>query len=180
MGKLKIWLMALLGSALIIQSILVGYYSNKANRSEGERKQIAADLALTSSALAIQSFQFQSFTEIASHANQYAIRIGAEIEERKIEYRTIIKAEPCADKYIPDIIAERMLSYAESLRSSALYPDTKQTHSTTGYPAPSRHLTYAQAVLWIEPLLGLLDEANQDRKSIREIERIRMNKTPHT
>ncbi|MCB5308358.1 hypothetical protein [Yersinia massiliensis] len=173
MNNIKIWLIILLCGALVTLSLVARHYSNKADKSEGERKQLAADLSLTSTTLATQSFQFQSFNEIARNANQYAATIDAKIKEREIEYRTIIKVEPCADKYIPDVIANRLLSYTENLRSSALHPDTGQTDSAASRTIAASRLTYAQVVLWIEPLLGLLDEANKDRQSIREIERIR-------
>ncbi|CNI62777.1 hypothetical protein [Yersinia pekkanenii] len=180
MNSIRIWLIILSCGALVTLSLIAMHYSNKADKVEGERKQLAADLSLTSTTLATQSFQFQSFNEIASNANQYAARVGAEIKEREIEYRTIIKVEPCADKYIPDVIADRLLSYTESLRSRALYPDTGKTDSAASRSITARRLTYAQAVLWIEPLLGLLDEANKDRQSIREIEHIRATPAPQS
>ncbi|WP_433915591.1 Rz1-like lysis system protein LysC [Yersinia alsatica] len=36
-------------------------------------------------------------------------------------------------------------------------------------PLPPRKLTYGEVVLWIDPLLTLLDRANNDRASIRHL-----------
>ncbi|MGM7920770.1 hypothetical protein [Yersinia enterocolitica] len=82
-----------------------------------------------------------------------------------------------------EAIANRVLNAhhydrVNDLRSRALYPDTRKTDSAASRSIAARRLTYAQAVLWIEPLLGLLDEANKDRRSIREIERIRATPAP--
>ncbi|WP_155410778.1 hypothetical protein [Yersinia alsatica] len=46
-----------------------------------------------------------------------------------------------------------MLNYTENLRSSALYPNPGQADGTAIGSIIARRLTYAQVILWIEPLL---------------------------
>ncbi|UAY90232.1 hypothetical protein KSL88_11775 [Pectobacterium polaris] len=109
--------------------------------------------------IAGQALEFQRFNEIARQANQYSINIKVNSNEKQLVYRTIIKRDPVSRQCVPGDVAERLLDYADSLRSSAM-PTV----------ASACKLTYAQAVYWIDPLLTAIDKANRQLAGIRETE----------
>ncbi|GKX47991.1 hypothetical protein [Pectobacterium carotovorum] len=122
--------------------------------------------------IARQSFEFHRYNEIARNANQYAINIKRQSDEKQIVYRTIIKRDPVSSKCVPDDVADRLLDYTHRLRASAMRTAASGTDSTgTGAAATGCRLTYAQAVYWIDPLLTAIDQANSQLAGIREVER---------
>jgi len=67
-------------------------------------------------------------------------------------------------------IAHSLLGYTNRLRASAMYPDSNQSTKTAVSATSSQRITYCQAVLWIEPLLTLIDQGNNQLESIKKIE----------
>lgn len=123
------------------------------------------------SIIAGQAFQFQRYNEIARQANQYAINIKGESDEKQIIYRTIIKKDPAGRQCVPDDVAGRLLDYAHSLRASAMHATAGGTDTAgTGAAASGCRLTYGQAVYWIDPLLTALDQANGQLERISEVD----------
>ncbi len=133
-------------------------------------QQLRNDNALQSSTIATQAFQFNRFNQIADIAGQHAMSITAAAQEKEIEYRVILKSEPTCNLNIPAAISGRLLEYTNSLRASAVHPDTGKSDSASYDAATSGPLTYCQAVLWIDPLLMTIDKANSQLAGIREIE----------
>ncbi|MCW2479760.1 hypothetical protein [Candidatus Symbiopectobacterium sp. NZEC135] len=124
-----------------------------------------------------QAFQFQRFNEIARQANQYAINIKGQSDEKQIVYRTIIKRDPAGRQCVPDGVASRLLDYTHRLRSSAMHPAASQPDAASASAiATACRLTYAQAVYWIDPLLTAIDKANSQLAGIREADSTRQKK----
>lgn len=121
--------------------------------------------------IARQSFDFQRYNEIARNANQYAINIKGQSDEKQIVYRTIIKRDPVSGKCVPDDVANRLLDYTYRLRASAMHTVASGVDTAgSGAAASGCRLTYGQAVYWIDPLLTTLDKALNQLAGIREAE----------
>lgn len=135
---------------------------------DGELNQTKSDLDIATATNAQQAFQFRRANEISAAAGMYNVTISAKSEERQIENRNDLKTEECADRYIPDATAQRLYAYANGLRAIAMRDTGKPDGAASGSTAAGR-LTYRQAVLWIDPLLTLLDRANSDRALIRSL-----------
>jgi len=141
--------------------------------AKGKVSQLQSDNALQAQTVAKQAFNFQRSNQIASTAQQYAVQIAGKSQEREIEYRTILKSEPTCALPIPTDIANSLYSYAGRLRTSAMHPDTGQPTAAAVSATTSRRITYCQAVLWIDPLLTVIDQANSQLDGIRQIEEAR-------
>ncbi|MEG5491731.1 hypothetical protein UXP25_15765 [Enterobacter kobei] len=131
------------------------------------------DNALQGLVIATQAFNFSRFNQVAEHANRLNSLIDTSTEETVIEYREIIRSEKTCDMPVPADIAGGLLKYAHRLRSSALYPDTGRTDSANDRAAAASSMTYCQAVLWIKPLLAVIEKGNNNFAGIRQIERER-------
>ncbi|MEI7127383.1 hypothetical protein WCU76_19885 [Pectobacterium versatile] len=131
--------------------------------------------------IARQSFEFQRYNEIARTANQYAINIKGQSDEKQIVYRTIIKRDSVSGKCVPDDVANRLLDYTYRLRASAMHTVASGTDTAdSGAIATTCRLTYAQAVYWIDPLLTVIDQANSQLAGIREAEQELKNENTNT
>ncbi|RLM26509.1 hypothetical protein BIY29_05480 [Brenneria alni] len=138
-----------------------------------ERDKAQADdvSASQQSIIAGQAFQFQRYNEIARQANQYAINIKGQSDEKQIIYRTIIKKDPAGRQCVPDDVAGRLLDYAHRLRASAMHATAGGTDTAgSGAVASDCRLTYGQAVYWIDPLLTAIEQANTQLAGIRGAE----------
>jgi hypothetical protein len=159
-GVLAVVILALGGAAF--------YFHGESVDRAGELRQAKSDLDIANATNAMQAFQFQRANEISAAAGQYGVTIQAKSEERQHENRKELKSEECADRYIPDATAQRLLQYADSLRAVAMRDSGQSDRAAAGTAATGR-LTYRQAVLWIDPLLTVLDRANNDRAAIRQL-----------
>ncbi|WP_165707461.1 hypothetical protein [Pectobacterium polaris] len=132
-------------------------------------KQQSDDISASQQAvIAGQSLQFHRYNEIARQANQYAITIKGQSDEKQIVYRTIIKRDPVSRQCVPDDVANRLLDYAHRLRASAMRATASGVDAAdTGVAASNCRLTYGQAVYWIDPLLAAIDEVNSRLADIR-------------
>lgn len=162
----------------LLAGIALGWYVQglRWDADVAERSKKASDdiSAGQQAVIAGQAFQFQRFNEIARQANQYAINIKGQSDEKQIVYRTIIKRDPAGRQCVPDDVAGRLLDYTNSLRSSAMHADSgKPDTASASTVATACRLTYAQAVYWIDPLLTVIDQANSQLAGIREAESTR-------
>ncbi|WP_145500055.1 DUF2570 domain-containing protein [Yersinia bercovieri] len=169
-----------ISSVLLVVILCLGgaaFYFHKATvEKDGQLSQLQSDLDELIATLALQAFQFQRANEIAAQAGSYNVTISAKSEERQIETRKDLKIEECADRYIPDATAQRMYDYTDGLRARAMRHSGQPDGTATGATSP-RRMTYRQAVLWLDPLLTLLDRANNDRQSIRNLSLSHHDKT---
>lgn len=69
------------------------------------------------------------------------------------------------------VVAGGLLSYANSLRASAMHTDSGNADAAGDSTTTTSTLTYCQAVLWVKPLLAAIEKANNQLAGIREIEK---------
>lgn len=167
----------ILAAVLILLLIGLGgaaiYYHEQYSDQLTASQQLQRDNDMQGAVIATQSFQFNRFNQIAAAAGSYAVTIQAKSQEKEIEYRTILKAEPTCNLLVPAAISVRLLEYTNRLRAGAMHPDSGGTDETSSDPAAASPLTYCQAVLWIDLLLTAIDQANNQLTGIRGIEKTR-------
>jgi hypothetical protein len=129
--------------------------------------------ALQGQVIATQAFNFNRFNQVADHANRLNSLINTSTEETVIEYREILRREKTCDLPVPADIASGLLEYAHRLRASAVHADTGRADATDDSATSTSAMTYCQAVLWIKPLLALIEKGNNSFAGIREVEQTR-------
>ncbi|HDJ1441617.1 TPA: hypothetical protein PPN70_004066 [Serratia rubidaea] len=167
------WRLAVSGLAL---AALVGicwaasYYHDKAEKLEGTVQQLQRENTQQSAVIAQQAIQFQRANEISATAHRHGINTDAATQEKEIEYRTILKNQPTCDLAVPAAVAGRLLDYTHRLRAGAVSGDTGSPDGSSSGATASSPLTYCQAVLWIDPLLSVIDKANNQLRLIRQLD----------
>ncbi|HEE9993878.1 TPA: hypothetical protein R8G53_004937 [Citrobacter braakii] len=141
--------------------------------SESDNRVLRSDNALQAAVITTQAFNFNRFNQVAENASRMNSLIDAGAEKTVIEYREILRREKTCDMPVPADVASGLLKYAYRLRASAMHPDTGNTNATDDSTAAASSMTYCQAVLWIEPLLAIIEKANNQLAGIREIEQDR-------
>ncbi|WP_406627685.1 hypothetical protein [Pectobacterium carotovorum] len=159
----------------LVAGIAIGWYVQglrwDADAAEIGRKQSDDISAGQQTIIARQSLEFHRYNEIARNANQYAINIKGQSDEKQIIYRTIIKHHPASRECVPDDVATGLLDYTHRLRASAMHTVASGTDTAdSGAIATTCRLTYAQAVYWIDPLLTAIDQANSQLAGVREMD----------
>lgn len=135
---------------------------------------LRSDNLLQGQVIATQAFNFSRFNQIAEHANRLNSLVDVSAEKTVIEYREILRREKTCDLPIPADIGGGLLEYAHRLRASAMYTDTDGSDTADDRTAATRSMTYCQAVLWIKPLLAVIEKGNNNFNSIRDIEEKRV------
>lgn len=151
------------------------HYHGKAITAQDSVKQLQSETSSQAAIISSQAFNFQRANEIAATAQQYTSTITGNAQEKENEYRTILKSQPTCSLALPTDIAGRLLDYTNRLRSGAMHADTSQPDGSGTGAAATVTLTYCQAVLWIDPLLTAIDQANNQLAAIRQIEKDRQN-----
>lgn len=144
-------------------------------QSQADNRVLASDNQLQGQVIATQAFNFNRFNQIAEHANKLNSLIDTSTEETVIEYREILRREKTCDLPVPADIAGGLLEYAYRLRSSAMRADTSRPDAADDRAAATSTMTYCQAVLWIKPLLAVIEKGNNHFAGIRQIELERKN-----
>ncbi|MGA9607018.1 MAG: hypothetical protein WBR21_08350 [Rouxiella badensis] len=172
-NKIAVTLTALIIVIFGVLLFFAFHYHGKAVAAAGQISQLQSDNSLQSQTVSTQAFNFQLSNKIAAAAQQYAVKVTGDSQEREIEYRTILKTEQTCSLAIPADIANGLYDYANRLRASAMYADTSGPIKAAVSATTSRRITYCQAVLWIDPLLTLIDQGNNQLASIRQFEKER-------
>lgn len=146
-----------------------------ANGLQSDNKVLRSDNALQEQIIATQAFNFNRFNKVAEQANRLNSLIDTSTEETIIEYREILRREKTCDLPVPADIAGGLLEYAHRLRASALRTDTNRPDTADDRAAATSSITYCQAVLWIKPLLAVIEKGNNNLAGIRQIELERKN-----
>ena len=146
---------------------------SEASNLQSENDVLRSDNSLQGQVIATQAFNFNRFNQVAEHANRLNSLIDTSTEETVIEYREILRREKTCDLPVPADIAGGLLEYAYRLRSSAMHADTGGPDAADDSTAAAGSITYCQAVLWIKPLLAVIEKGNQKFVDIRKIETIR-------
>lgn len=128
------------------------------------------DSTMQMEVIATQALNFNRFNQAAEQAYRLNSLIDASTEQTVIEYREILRREKTCDMPIPDDIAGGLYEYAHRLRSSAMHADSGKSYPADDGAASSSSLTYCQAVLWIKPLLAVIEKGNNNLSGIRTIE----------
>ena len=172
---------AIIGSAILlvvvviiaVLSVLLVRSNAALNTSESDNRVLRSDNALQATVITTQAFNFNRFNLVAENASRMNSLIDAGTEKTVIEYREILQREKTCDLPVPADVAGGLLKYAYRLRASAMHPDTGNTNATDDSTAAASSMTYCQAVLWIEPLLAVIEKGNNNLAGIREIEKLR-------
>ncbi|WP_288460152.1 hypothetical protein [uncultured Enterobacter sp.] len=144
-----------------------------ASSLQSDNDVLRSDNTLQSQVIATQAFNFKRFNQVAEHANRINSLIDTSTEETVIEYREILRREKTCDLPVPADVAGGLLEYAHRLRSSAMHTDTSRPYEADDRSAAASSMTYCQAVLWIKPLLAVIEKGNNNFAGIREIEAAR-------
>jgi len=177
LADLKIgWRSLLLVVVVIIIAVLcVLLASTRTDIAElkSDNDVLRSDNAIQATVITTQAFNFNRFNQIAENANRLNSLIDAGTEKTVIEYREILRREKTCDLPVPADVAGGLLKYAYRLRASAMHPNTGNADAADDSAAAASSMTYCQAVLWIEPLLAVIEKGNNNFFGIREIEKIR-------
>lgn len=128
---------------------------------------LRSDNSLQGQVIANQAFNFNRFNQVAEQTNRLNSLLDTSTEETVIEYREILRREKTCDLPVPADIAGGLLEYAYRLRASAMHTDTGRPDAADDRAIASNSMTYCQAVLWINPLLAVIEKANNQLSSIR-------------
>ncbi|BCT19805.1 hypothetical protein R2TS_29770 [Enterobacter asburiae] len=165
------------GLVVVIAGLSVALVKSCSNASglQSDNNVLRSDNSLQAQVIATQAFNFNRFNQVAEHANRLNSLIDTSTEDTVIEYREILHREKTCDLPVPTDIAGGLLEYAYRLRSSAMHADTDGTDAADDSTAAARSMTYCQAVLWIKPLLAVIEKGNNNLAGIRQIELERKN-----
>ncbi|EPJ5334254.1 hypothetical protein L7A00_001900 [Enterobacter cloacae] len=144
-----------------------------ASSLQSDNDVLRSDNTLQGQVIATQAFNFNRFNQVAEHANRLNSMIDTSTEETVIEYREILRREKTCDLPVPADVAGGLLEYAHRLRASAMRTDTSRPDETYDRAAAASSMTYCQAVLWIKPLLAVIEKGNNSFLAIRQIEHTR-------
>ncbi|EOY5741200.1 hypothetical protein ACP7QF_001062 [Enterobacter ludwigii] len=154
-------------------SVALAKSCSDASSLQSENDVLRSDNSLQGQVIATQAFNFNRFNQVAEHANRLNSLIDTSTEETVIEYREILRREKTCDLPVPADIAGGLLEYAYRLRSSAMHADTDEPDAADDSTAATGSMTYCQAVLWIKPLLAVIEKGNNNLEGIRQIEQAR-------
>ncbi|EPG2186036.1 hypothetical protein I8I28_002687 [Enterobacter cloacae] len=146
-----------------------------ASSLQSDNDVLRSDNTLQGQVIATQAFNFNRFNQVAEHANRLNSMIDTSTEETVIEYREILRREKTCDLPVPADVAGGLLEYAYRLRASAMHTDTNRPDAADDRSASASSMTYCQAVLWIKPLLAVIEKGNNNFAGIRQIELERKN-----
>ena len=141
--------------------------------SESDNRVLRSDNALQATVITTQAFNFNRFNQVAESASRLNSLIDAGTEKTVIEYREILQREKTCDMPVPADVTSGLLNYTNRLRASAMHADSGYADAAVDSPAAASSITYCQAVLWITPLLAVIEKANNQLAGIREIEKTR-------
>lgn len=144
-----------------------------------ENTQLSLDIDKKSAEITEQSLSFHRANQIAGDAYRRGIIQRAAAEERKIEYKTLLKNEPTCDLPVPQSLSDRLLNNAYRIRASAMRPHPENLNATSAANPPGRVLTYCDLALWVDPLLTDLETANTQLGAIEQFDQERNGEKAH-
>lgn len=116
----SVWLFLMLVAVSLLALTL--YNNNTAVKSDNNK--LKQDNIKQSAVIALQSFQFNRFNQIATTAYRNGIQADAKAQEKVIEYKTILKAESSCDSLIPQPITNSLFEYTNELQERAMRTNT--------------------------------------------------------
>lgn len=169
-GPMKINLGLIVAVVIAGLSIALVKSCSYASSVQSDNDVLRSDNALQGEVIATQAFNFNRFNQVAEHASNLNSLIDASSDKTVIEYREIIRREKTCDLPVPADIAGGLLEYAHRLRASAMHADTNRPDAADDRAVATNSMTYCQAVLWIKPLLAVIEKGNNNLTGIRQIE----------
>jgi hypothetical protein len=170
------WHLILLVTVIAVVAVLCVLLAN--SRSDvatlkSDNDVLRSDNTLQGTVIAAQAFNFNRFNQVAENASRLNSLIDASSDNTVIEYREILRREKTCDLPVPADVAGGLLEYAHRLRASAMHTDTNRPDAADDRSTASSSMTYCQAVLWIKPLLAVIEKGNNNFAGIRDIEQQR-------
>ncbi|QWZ47900.1 hypothetical protein [Enterobacter bugandensis] len=164
-------------SVVVVASLSIALVKScsVASKLQSDNNVLRSDNTLQGQVIATQAFNFNRFNQVAEHANRLNSLIDNSTEETVIEYHEILRREKTCNLPVPADIAGGLLEYTYRLRSSAMHADTDGPDAADDSTATAGSITYCQAVLWIKPLLAVIEKGNNNLAGIRQIELERKN-----
>lgn len=157
---------------VVIAGLSVALVKSCSNTSslQSDNDVLRSDNSLQATVITTQAFNFNRFNQIAENANRLNSLIDAGTEKTVIEYREILRRDKTCDLPVPANVSSGLLNYANRLRTSAMRADSGNANATDDSASTASSMTYCQAVLWIEPLLAIIEKGNNQLAGIREID----------
>lgn len=159
--------------AIAILGVLLANNQADLSTAQSDKRVLEHDNALQGQVIATQAFNFNRFNQVAENASHLNSLIDAGTEKTVIEYREILRREKTCDLPVPADVAGGLLDYANRIRSSAMHTNSVGPDEADDRTVATSTLTYCQAVLWIKPLLAVIEKGNNNFAGIREIEETR-------
>lgn len=172
----RFWLCVSLIGLVAGLCVLVVIFHSRATAAESKSSQLQSDNDLQAKVIAQRALTFQRFNEIAAATERQTQTTTMESEKRVVIYREKLVRVKAADELINNDVACGLLDYANRLRSAAVRGATENANESGNRTVTACKLTYRQAVLWIDPLLSALDEANGKLYAIQQAEKARLSK----
>lgn len=172
----RYWKLPALMAIVIVVAVLCVLLANSRSdvaKLESDNDVLRSDNTLQGEVIAAQAFNFSRFNQVAENASRLNSLIDASSDNTVIEYREILLREKTCDLPVPADVAGGLLSYANSLRASAMLTDSGNADTAGDGATSPGGLTYCQTVLWIKPLLAAIEKANNQLAGIRQIEQER-------
>lgn len=144
--------------------------STKVGSLTAENQQLSRDIDRQSTVIADQALTFQRANHLSSEAYRHGLTQQAITQERKIEYKTILKKQPTCDLPVPRALSDGVLSNAHRIRARALSADPENLNATGAPILTGRILTYCDLALWVDPLLTDLEQANTQLMTIGQLD----------
>ncbi len=144
-----------------------------------DNKQLSLEVDKKSALIIDQSLTFHRANQIAGDAYRRGIIQRAAAEERKIEYKTILKNAPTCDLPVPQSLSERVLNNAYRIRANAMRTHPENLNATRVANPTGRVLTYCDLALWVDPLLTDLETANTQLSAIEQFDEERNREKAH-
>lgn len=162
--------------AIAILGVLLANSQADLSTAQSDKRVLEHDNALQGQVIATQAFNFNRFNQVSENASRLNSLIDAGTEKTVIEYREILRREKTCDLPVPDDVAGGLLDYANRIRSSAMHTNSVGPDEADDRTVATSTLTYCQAVLWIKPLLAVIEKGNNNFAGIREIEETRASR----
>jgi len=156
---------------LIIIAILVcsgAAYSYKA--AVYQKNEAVSQVALQGTVIQAQQAQQVLFDEQANTTSGENQAVQVNSDNVVVKYRETLRLEKTCDYAVPADIANGLLQYTNSLRASTVPGATSKPNGSSASSTASGKLTYCQAVLWINPLLAAIEQANNQLYAIRQLQ----------
>lgn len=171
--RIKLGLVLILAMVLLALSISTVWLYKDRQKKEVEVKQLSQTIATQGQTIALQSLDFNRFSQIDQNIQATKTAAENESQERENEIRTDFKTVTVRDDCLPRATTDRLLEYTARLRAATMHPDQPKPDSADTSAFAGSCLTYQNATVWLERLLKALDQANTDKYGIREQERSR-------